>query len=66
MRVVQGEKTTIKLGRLKAKYEGKPWGDLSAAALSLRLDEGDPVVMLNREKHFDDMVEVKTIRVFDL
>lgn len=39
LRVVQDEKTTIELGKLKAKHKNKPWGDLSPAALSLRLDE---------------------------
>lgn len=68
LRVVQDEKTTLKLGKLKAKYKNKPWGDLSAAALSLRLDEkgGVPIVILNREKHFDDIMEVKTMRISDL
>lgn len=35
LNVVNDEETTLKLGALKLKYEDKPWGDLSSAALAL-------------------------------
>ncbi|MEM2135916.1 MAG: hypothetical protein QW261_16200 [Candidatus Jordarchaeaceae archaeon] len=43
-------------------------GDTSSAALSLRLSEKErvPVVILNNEKHFDDIKEICTIRVSEL
>lgn len=68
LRVVQDEETTIRLGELKLKYWGKPWGDLSSAALSLRLHENKeaPVVILDHERHFDDITEVSTIRVSEI
>lgn len=66
--VVSDEKTTVKLGWLKHKYPGKPWGDLSAAALALRLAEDGsvPVVVLDGERHLDDVVEVNVVRVSEL
>lgn len=68
LRVVQDEKTTVKLGMLKLKYDGKSWGDLSSAALSLRLSEKEkvPVVILDNERRFDDIKEISTIRISDL
>jgi len=68
LKVLHDEEVTLKLGELKAKYKDKPWGDLSAAALSLRLDEQGkvPVVILDGEKHFDDIKEIKTIRISEL
>ncbi|MEM1885746.1 MAG: hypothetical protein QXZ24_09120, partial [Candidatus Jordarchaeales archaeon] len=66
--VVYDAETTIKLGMLKLKYGEKPWGDLSSAALSLRLSEESPtpVVVLDNEKHFEDIKEVSIIRVSEL
>lgn len=66
--VIQDEKTTLKLGTLKLKYEDKPWGDLSSAALALRLsDETEtPVIILNEEKHFEDLKEVTAIKISNL
>jgi len=66
--VVYDTETTIKLGMLKLKYGEKPWGDLSSAALSLRLSEESPapVVVLDNEKHFEDIKEVSIIRVSEL
>jgi len=68
LNVVQDERTTLELGELKLKYEDKPWGDLSSAALALRLSEREkvPVVILNEERHFGDIKEVASIRVSDL
>ena len=68
LRVVQDEETTVMLGMLKLKYAGKPWGDLSSAALSLRLSENRevPTVILDHERHFDDITEVSTIRASEL
>lgn len=68
LRVVQDEETTVMLGMLKLKYAGKPWGDLSSAALSLRLSEERevPTVILDHERHFDDITEVSTIRASEL
>jgi len=68
LRIVQDEATTVKLGLLKLKYYDKPWGDLSAAAASLRLSEkGDvPVVVLDQEKHFEDIKELSTIKTSEL
>jgi len=68
LRVVQDEETTVILGMLKLKYAGKPWGDLSSAALSLRLsEEGEaPTVILDHERHVDDITEVSTIRASEL
>lgn len=68
LRVIQDEETTVKLGRLKLEYSGKPWGDLSSAALSLRLSEKEkvPVVILDNEKHFDDIKEIYALRVSEL
>lgn len=66
--VIQDEKTTVRLGMLKLKYGGKPWGDLSSAALSLRLSEKRevPAVILEHERHFTDIAEISTIRVSEL
>lgn len=68
LRVIQDEETTVKLGMLKFEYSGKPWGDLSSAALSLRLSEKEmvPVVILDNEKHFEDIKEISTLRISDL
>lgn len=68
LNVFQDEKTTINLGRLKAKYRAKPWGDLSSAALALTLSNKEkvPVVILDGEKHFEDLEEVASIRISDL
>ncbi len=68
LRVLQNDKVTIKLGFLKLKYPDKPWGDLSAAALSLALSEEEdaPVVILDNERHFKDVREVKAIRISEL
>jgi len=67
--VIQNEITTINLGKLKMKYPNKPWGDLSSAALALSLStEGTrvPVVILQHERHFSDISEVKAIRISEL
>ncbi len=68
LRVIHDEETTAKLGMLKLEYSGKPWGDLSSAALSLRLSEKEkvPVVILDDEKHFIDIKEICTLHVSDL
>ncbi|MBS7281074.1 MAG: hypothetical protein KIH09_14765 [Candidatus Freyarchaeota archaeon] len=68
LRVVQDEETTVLLGMLKLEYSGKPWGDLSSAALSLRLSEKErvPVVILDNEKHFEDIRGIYTLRVSEL
>lgn len=68
LNVVSDEETTVKLGSLKLKYPEKPWGDLSAAALSLRLADGGPapVVVLDGERHLDDVAEVEVVRVSEL
>lgn len=68
LNVVQDERTTLELGGLKLKYEDKPWGDLSSAALALRLSEREkvPVVVLDGERHFGDIEEVASIKVSDL
>jgi len=68
LNVIQDEKTTVRLGMLRLKYGGKPWGDLSSAALSLRLSEKRevPTVILEDERHFNDITEVSTIRVSEL
>lgn len=66
--IVCDVETTVKLGMLKLKYREKPWGALSSAAFSLRLSEENPtpVVILDDEKHFDDIKEVSTIHVSEL
>ena len=68
LNVVYDEETALKLGALKLKYEDKPWGDLSSAALALRLSDGEkvPVIILNKEKHFEDIKEVVSVKVSDL
>jgi len=68
LNVIQDEETTIKLGELKLKYKDKPWGDLSSAALALRLSNGEkvPVIILDGERHFGDLQEVNSIHVSDL
>jgi hypothetical protein len=68
LNVVYDEKTALKLGALKLKYEDKPWGDLSSAALALRLSDGEkvPVIILDEEKHFGDIKEVVSVKVSDL
>lgn len=68
LKVIHDEKTTIELGKLKSKYRGIPWGDLSASALSIRLSskEETPVIILDDEKHFERIREVKTIRISEL
>lgn len=68
LNVVQDERTTLELGRLKLKYEDKPWGDLSSAALALRLsdDEKVPVVILDDERHFDDINEIVSVKISEL
>jgi hypothetical protein len=66
--VVEDERTTLELGTLKLKYEDKPWGDLSSAALALRLSSREkvPVVILNEERHFTDMKEVASVKISNL
>jgi predicted nucleic acid-binding protein len=68
LKVIQDEAATVKLGMLKFKYSDKPWGDLSSAALSLSLSEEEkvPVVILDHEKHFDDIKEISTIRISNI
>jgi predicted nucleic acid-binding protein len=68
LNVVCDEETVLKLGALKLKYEDKPWGDLSSAALALRLSDGEkvPVIILDEEKHFEDIKEVVSVKVSDL
>jgi len=68
LNVVYDEKTALKLGALKLKYEDKPWGDLSSAALALRLSDEEkvPIIILDEEKHFADIKEVMSIKVSDL
>lgn len=64
LNVLNDEETVLKLGELKTKYKDKPWGDLSTAALSLRLNA--PAVILDNEKHFDDIEGVSIIRISEL
>lgn len=68
LNVIQDERTTVELGVLKLKYEDKPWGDLSSAALALALsdEEKAPVVILNEERHFEGLEEVVSVRISDL
>lgn len=68
LNVVDDEETTLKLGALKLKYEDKPWGDLSSAALALRLSDNEkvPVVILNEERHFRDIKEVASVKISNL
>lgn len=68
LNVLQDEKTTVNLGMLRLRYEDKPWGDLSSAALALRLsDEArTPVVILDEERHFEDLREVTVVRISNL
>lgn len=56
------------LGSLKLKYRYKPWGDLSSAALALRLSDPlkTPVIILDEERHFKDLKEVEVIKISDL
>lgn len=67
LNVIQDERTTINLGMLKLKYRDKPWGDLSSAALALRLSNEDrtPVVILDHEEHFEDLKEVEAVKISD-
>jgi len=66
--VIQDEGTTVNLGMLKLKYRDKPWGDLSSAALALRLsnEARTPVVILDYEEHFEDLKEVEAVKISDL
>lgn len=67
--VIQNEKTTIKLGALRLKYRGVPWGDLSSAALAFSLSEDDnkvPVVIPEHDRHFAGIDEVTSLRVSQL
>jgi len=68
LNVLQDETTTVNLGALKLRYADKPWGDLSSAALALRLSNREkvPVVILNEEKHFQDLSGISTVRISDL
>ena len=70
LNVIQDEKTTVKLGMLKLKYEDKPWGDLSSAALASCLSDvhvqSVPVIVLNEETHFKDLKEVAAVKISDL
>jgi len=68
LNVIQDEKTTVNLGMLKLRYGGKPWGDLSSAALALRLSDETrtPVVILDEEEHFEDLREVAAVRISNL
>ncbi len=68
LRVVQDETTTLNLGILKSKYKGVPWGDLSSAALSMRLSDREkvPVVILDRERHFKEITEVESQAISSL
>src|SRR5437660_10165478 len=61
LRVAQDEATTLNLGILKSKYKGVPWGDLSSAALSMRLADREtvPVVIRDGERHFEELTEVE-------
>jgi len=67
LNVIQDERTTINLGMLKLKYRDKPWGDLSSAALALRLSNEDrtPVVILDHEEHFEGLKEVEAVKISD-
>jgi hypothetical protein len=66
--VVHDEETTVELGVLKLKYEDKPWGDLSSAALALSLSDREkvPVIILDEERHFRDIKEVASVKISDL
>jgi len=68
LNVIQDEETTIRLGELKLKYKDKPWGDLSSAALALRLSDEEkvPAIILDEERHFRDLEEVTSLNVSDL
>ena len=68
LKVVQDETTTLNLGILKSKYKGVPWGDLSSAALSMRLSDREkvPVVILDRERHFKEITEVESQAISSL
>ncbi len=68
LKVIQDERTTVNLGILKLKYRDKPWGDLSSAALAMRLSDRTrtPVVMLDQEEHFEDLKEVEAIKISNL
>ncbi|MCS7364526.1 MAG: hypothetical protein NDF54_03715 [archaeon GB-1867-035] len=61
LKVINDERTVIELGKLKSKYRGTPWGDLSASALSIRLssEEEVSIIILDNEKHFERIREVK-------
>lgn len=65
LHVLCDEETTLQLGKLRSKYLDKPWGDLSSAALALRLSKAEkvPIVVLDHEEHFEDIREVETIRI---
>ncbi|MFQ6086186.1 MAG: hypothetical protein ACE5OY_08020 [Candidatus Bathyarchaeia archaeon] len=68
LNVIQDEGTTTNLGMLKARYPRKPWGDLSSAALALRVSDKEkvPVVVLDEERHLDDVEEVSIVRISEL
>ncbi len=69
LKVVSNVETTLALGFLKHKYSSKPWGDLSSAALSISLSKrgvNAPVVILDREKHFEDIEEVEAVKISKL
>jgi len=68
LNVIQDEKTTVNLGMLKLRYGDKPRGDLSSAALALRLsnETRTPVVILDEEEHFEDLKEVEAVKISNL
>ena len=68
LNVLQDERTTINLGTLKAKYRNVPWGDLSSAALAMRLSDVDkvPVITLERDRHFKEISEVQSVTISNL
>ena len=61
LNVLSDEEATFKLEELKTKYRDKPWENPFAVALSLRLNERGrvSVAVLNREKHLDDIEEIR-------
>lgn len=66
LNVIQDEETTVNLGMLELRYGDRPWGDLSSAALALRLSNEKtrtPVVILDEEEHFENLTEVEAVKI---
>lgn len=68
LNVAQDVESTICLGELMVKYRNKPWGDLSSASLALSMSDEErvTVIILDDERHFEELIEVESLKISDL